>query len=1706
MLQSPLEMAKNVLENELLLKLNQTIDSFKAKYVTFFYFPAASQVTKESSAHNFSHQVGFIVKEASLAECFLKNDWSREENKMDIPCLHSVPITKVVFNKSGGPLVDFNKTYEKLYYKKACKQAHENYKTEALAAILSPAPFFPMEAFDYSAFPDPTKFSISRYSSIYILGKNDVPQPKLQWCISPTVVKNLAKNLNFEDIYQKYLDEYWNENYMTYLKHLRLSFLHAVLSQVKEGSLSLEGAQIAQGIFERNQSISGHFLGFARPNYAKWKFWLDDLLATPQKYAVYSYDMVCFTNSKHEHVLLYIQGNSSPIHEFTNLNNLYIWLVNQTKSKIKRQVIQSHFFMSDWQNITSLFNFFYAEGVNDILYAMSQTELNASTLNDYFVLSAPISNDQVLFDKLTKNVMEKSKGDIPYMVTSNRDRFKEQILYVVHTFSTFILPFALICPECVIFDVIFFTNSAFEIGVGMDDLIHHKAAFVNRLYFGILNAVPTFPSVLRFSEVTHSKLKPIIDLLLDGNNYNELTTYEPKLSILKESDVSRKSETFSSDYYVDINKPNVGGKLEEKFFSLEEQAMERGQKIIILDKEKFLVDVSQQPTSFLYTFKIKEGRINDIQRTGNQVYYNNNIGKWEKIGLLGGGKDISLIPFKKRNYNEVNAEKEKLAKETNSESSISTPFIPFKKRKYDEAQAPEKDKIITETSSKATTSISSFIPYKKRKYHEAQVLVQEKLADDTTNRASISAHSVTQKPLYLREEKITDKINNIPSTSALSLPQKLNDQRNTDDALISLYKEKSSRQTFSPEGILVEEGGAIKNNEYNFANMHKFSDGTVLIENLKGELRQVIFDNIRAAWRYFESKDFISSIALTTEGQWVELSETIPIIIPEKLFINLFPSIPQVLGPSTDILEYYLKLNGNKFRLNGIIFQRGKFNVFYQKEFKTVIYDSKESMWKIPGSSKHLGYTLDKEWVELDDKALKTPNQFITFDQLIPHTPFIELEEKSKVIPMRFNYVIMENTPLDIGNIIKNHQKAYEYINDESIAKETFIYIYKEETELMKLEEITSGYPGIKVVNLMELSSFKEFYSVVLKSLLKKNYDMASLLARLKVSTFIDGLFLGVNCKIPSNIFEIVLKANKDGILLFPPIFNKELNDYIYTSEIFASTKTTREGPSRLLNSCLNNLNKNIYTHHDELFSRSVAESFMNYKEYLKYYKFITKSFGAGNFIKLSNKEFDEKVKEYFGSLRATGLIKKRLQYFSFQDSSFFPSLARDLESRQLMETFNVWIVKVDEKEYIIYPTNYNVRELYLYRSFKGNIVELKHSDLYAVFDQQMNIRVVQKKLSEIKDLDDFNKYIPSYPVEVPIDNVNIFISTVNPGFDCQIKINDKNLKIIYDIKSRNWRRYFWQRGILNIEAPISKEELLLNNAFQKGGAIVGGHKFKKLFVPTLPKIFTQRDQLKHVPKILVFLIQDTKMIENFLTWYKTAKNTITNCKAILYHDIGNEIEAYRHELNGPAFKLVTVKDLRQGQFFKNYLESELGKYYEVAKKVNTEAAFHLGKHGIMYETGGIFMDFRKKLTTSYSLRKAFFVDDNNLLLELPYKERSPLNEELQFTDYIFACAAKNNLLEKLNNRILNTLTKNDGFFGELLAQSHLKETLFPLEDIMGKSAFHKNILENSIPMRLIMNYLSEEDLTIIYNKDFEEIRNLLFLLPRTFKSKKKLI
>lgn len=308
--------------------------------------------------------------------------------------------------------------------------------------------------------------------------------------------KSLVWDTDRTQLYKTTLDGFWDKHTRSYSALSKISFVKAIHLQQMEGTLGPVEAALAQralGPVAQKDWSELTVEDFASPAVKDPD--LDIGLLSIN--GLQSTDLMCVTDRKTQLTLLYIPGNSSPIHRFDNPAQMKTWLAKQAADPVKRESLLTHFSLKDQANKS------FSDGVRQSLEGMgnwsdAQASGNAfqSALNgwvpDRFITVDQVGGDP--FEAVKVRQRARSYSDAENAIVSDGDYTKNKVLQGVEEatkVAMFMTPLALVMPEVAIgLDVFFMAAGATQTGIGIDDAVKGKASASDRIVFGVLNAVP----------------------------------------------------------------------------------------------------------------------------------------------------------------------------------------------------------------------------------------------------------------------------------------------------------------------------------------------------------------------------------------------------------------------------------------------------------------------------------------------------------------------------------------------------------------------------------------------------------------------------------------------------------------------------------------------------------------------------------------------------------------------------------------------------------------------------------------------------------------------------------------------------------------------------------------------------------------------------------------------------------------------------------------------------------------------------------------------------------------------------------------------------------------------------------------------------------------------------------------------------------------
>lgn len=323
---------------------------------------------------------------------------------------------------------------------------------------------------------------------------------------TPQAYRELVWQTELAAPYKSYLDKFWPSHEKNYTELSKLSFASAAQMQHKEGTLSNYETTLVMraagfGSDKRLEDITVPILQApysADPNVESG---LLSINGSPSTDLIYVTDKQPRLNLKGErvnHTLLYIPGNSSPIHRFDSVSQMKTWIADQASDPIKRQALCTHFKKNDQDDK------FFSDSVNQALTGMGgwtaahkPNSLGFTGISGWnpetYITTTPIQGDP--FAEMTSRQKARSYADANHDITTDRDIVKDRIVSVAEAAGAAALmltPLAIVMPEvAVAMEATYLAAGIAEMGVGVDDAVHGKPKATDRIVFGALNAVPT---------------------------------------------------------------------------------------------------------------------------------------------------------------------------------------------------------------------------------------------------------------------------------------------------------------------------------------------------------------------------------------------------------------------------------------------------------------------------------------------------------------------------------------------------------------------------------------------------------------------------------------------------------------------------------------------------------------------------------------------------------------------------------------------------------------------------------------------------------------------------------------------------------------------------------------------------------------------------------------------------------------------------------------------------------------------------------------------------------------------------------------------------------------------------------------------------------------------------------------------------------------
>ncbi|MFS2157164.1 NEL-type E3 ubiquitin ligase domain-containing protein [Pseudomonas sp. Pseusp122] len=307
--------------------------------------------------------------------------------------------------------------------------------------------------------------------------------------VRPEAFKAFVKDIDLRKRYRAYLNTFWSANARYYPVLARAAFIKAVFIQAAENSL---------GEADRLLALAAAGL----PAVQQWtELTPDHMQATatadahlhiaPLKIHRYtSTDILLIRDMRHPRVLLYIPGNSSPIHGFADEHAMADWLAAQCREPRKRAALEMHFRERDDHDglfVSGLHT--TLEGVAAYPHWLSY-DSGAWPPRHLIHAGKTISGDPFVF--LRRQMQQRLTSDAGSLIRTSADALLNGLSEGLSRSLLVTGVIALVVPEAIPFIV---GLSVTLIGTGTAQIVRgnsleQRQQGLQRVEFGLFNAVP----------------------------------------------------------------------------------------------------------------------------------------------------------------------------------------------------------------------------------------------------------------------------------------------------------------------------------------------------------------------------------------------------------------------------------------------------------------------------------------------------------------------------------------------------------------------------------------------------------------------------------------------------------------------------------------------------------------------------------------------------------------------------------------------------------------------------------------------------------------------------------------------------------------------------------------------------------------------------------------------------------------------------------------------------------------------------------------------------------------------------------------------------------------------------------------------------------------------------------------------------------------
>ena len=350
----------------------------------------------------------------------------------------------------------------------------EDFRLEGYPTVIAEEPLALDDCFAYEAIY--RKTTPQRFSS------------DTQVRLDPKSFKHFAWQVDLQAKYQRHLKNFWRAHERGYNLLIKASILRAAFVQYEEGSLTLGDKQMVLKAMGLPASSAWETLTYQVFEQGA----LDQQVVSIRELLVYRYtasDIVVFKDEQSGRLVVYIPGNSSPLHGFEDMPAFCDWFALQCRFTQRRTVLEGHFKAEDDPDGI------FVSGLKTVLLGLGAFPSwhvgNYSRWNPHDEITLGPAIRPWPFTHFKNNLKSRLQSDALRLIRS-RAAYNQALAGEVLSTALTVTSIVAMAVPALWLPVA--AMSAALIGLGADEVangtVEDQAQGKRRIIFGILNAVP----------------------------------------------------------------------------------------------------------------------------------------------------------------------------------------------------------------------------------------------------------------------------------------------------------------------------------------------------------------------------------------------------------------------------------------------------------------------------------------------------------------------------------------------------------------------------------------------------------------------------------------------------------------------------------------------------------------------------------------------------------------------------------------------------------------------------------------------------------------------------------------------------------------------------------------------------------------------------------------------------------------------------------------------------------------------------------------------------------------------------------------------------------------------------------------------------------------------------------------------------------------